>query len=185
MIVLGVGSIRNGAHIENVINIEKGVVVETMRCPECGDSIGEDEIDCPFCDANIFGDQEELNQTLTEEEGEMSIRFFTNDLLSKYGFGDGDLLVCLLSDHGFTDMHNQVLAEAVVQYIVPTVNRKIELLQVENWNWTAHNPIRAKRVDGVEVDDTGDNENLALTPRFVDIEKEAILDIARRIRAAA
>ncbi len=33
-----------------------------MRCPECGDSIGEDEICCPLCDAEIF-DQEERKMT--------------------------------------------------------------------------------------------------------------------------
>ncbi len=115
----------------------------------------------------------------------MSIRFYTNDLLSRYGFGDGDLLVAFLSDHCLDDVHNQVLAETVIRYVIPTVNREIELLQPENWYWTAHNPIRAKKVDGTEVDDVGDNKNLALMPEFVDIEEGVILDIARRIHATA
>jgi hypothetical protein len=38
----------------NLINIERGDLVETIQCPECSVSIGEDEICCPFCDTGIL-----------------------------------------------------------------------------------------------------------------------------------
>ncbi len=37
----------------NLVNIEKEVIVETTRCSECNESIGEDEICCPFCNADF------------------------------------------------------------------------------------------------------------------------------------
>ena len=111
----------------------------------------------------------------------MSIRFYTSGLLSKWGFDDGELLIDLLLDHGFTGSRGQVLAETVIQHVIPVLDQKeIELIKVHDWNWSCHNPIRAERVNGVEVDDLEYKPNPTLTPEFIDIEEEAILTIARR-----
>lgn len=111
------------------------------------------------------------------------IRFESECLVSKWGFGDGDMFDDFLFDHGFDiKIFKTVLAEVVIRHVIPALDQKeIELINVEDWNWTNHNPIRARRVNGIEVDDYGKRPNPTLTPEFIDVEEEAILVIAREV----
>lgn len=112
----------------------------------------------------------------------MSIEFSADGLLSKWGFGDGDMLDDFLYDHGFVGSKKEVLALTVLRHVIPALGQKdIELVKVADWNWTGHNPIRAKRISGIEVNDVGENPTIILTPKFIDVEEGAILSIAREV----
>ncbi len=97
----------------NVFNTEKEVEVETMRCPECGDSIGEDEIDCPLCDANIFGDQEELDQTFTE--GKEAQMLFIGKMTGWSGVLKDRLVV--VSDQDIREENRNKICEGEEEFI--------------------------------------------------------------------
>jgi hypothetical protein len=58
-----------------------------------------------------------------------------------------------------------------------TEHHEIELYDIE----TIHNPIRAERVDGVEIDDHEDN-GVVLRPEFVDIPMADVVHIAESMR---
>jgi hypothetical protein len=112
------------------------------------------------------------------------MRFYTCGLLSKWGFDDGDLLIGLLLDNDFgLENDKQVLAEVVMRHVIPAIDQSIELKKVADWNWTGHNPIRAEKVNGVDVDDYGNRSNPTITPEFVDIDDNAILAVAREVDA--
>ncbi len=47
--------------------------MDTMRCPECGGSIGEDEVTCPFCDADIHGGDEDEGDDSSDDPDELLV----------------------------------------------------------------------------------------------------------------
>ena len=88
---------------------------------------------------------------------EPSVVLDPNDLLSKWGFADGDA-VSNAADQ--TDLpipewervlsvSHDVLTVLVRRFLVPTIPNKVELCELS----TMHNPIRAWFVDGVDVSD--------------------------------
>ncbi|MCS6578218.1 hypothetical protein [Curtobacterium poinsettiae] len=76
-------------------------------------------------------------------------------LLSKWGFSDGDLMIDWawdnLSDEDaemVSDQHHDLLIGLVKEYLVPKLSAwDVEVEEIQ----TIHNPIRARMVDGVEV----------------------------------
>ena len=121
--------------------------------------------------------------------------FATNDLLSKWGFGDGDMLDDLLIDFGgydYTDLtwftksddvgpfhgfEHMVLIAAVCAYVVPKIDQRVEVFVVG----TIHNPIRAHRVDGTLVASYDNEDGVTLTPETVEVEDATILALARAL----
>lgn len=95
-------------------------------------------------------------------------------LLSKWGFGDGDAL----SDWWWDtfeydpdwDFH-VVLFELVKEHLVPEMERKghrVELVFIH----TIHNPVRAERLNGEEIDWYGDHATL---PIAIAVTRDQIL----------
>lgn len=75
-------------------------------------------------------------------------------LCSKWGFGDGDAL-----DDWWWDTYDEgpdvntddLLYALVVAYLVPAIRDAGHTVEIERIG-TIHNPVRASRVDGAEVD---------------------------------
>ena len=82
------------------------------------------------------------------------------DLVSKWGFNDGDMPENLLDhlddlgiSYGKTEWH-PILRRLVREHLLPKIPQQVEVYDIE----TIHNPIRASSVDGREVDDLGEPE---------------------------
>jgi len=109
------------------------------------------------------------------------MRIYTEGLLSKWGFRDGDVLDDFLRDAqedgrlpaGRLNEHG-ILRALVRRFIEPVLEQTVELVDIE----TIHNPIRAESVDGVKCDWYDYERNPSLTPEFVDVPDETILNIA-------
>jgi hypothetical protein len=103
-----------------------------------------------------------------------TVHLFSQGLLSKWGFSDGDVLDDPLWDEADRrgddprghDEH-AVLIRAVREYLLPRLDQSVE---VETTS-TIHNPIRATKVDGVEVevDGNSDYDDIHLTPEWVEV----------------
>lgn len=117
------------------------------------------------------------------------VTFFTNCLLSKWGFGDGDMLDDLLWDHGYGEVWQQeqdtrpdsdfsfdhrVLIRVVEEHVLPAVRQHHDITTYRIL--TIHNPIRAEEVDGDPVAHPSDDR--PLTPDHVEVPVDAILAIA-------
>ena len=104
----------------------------------------------------------------------------SNGLLSKWGFNDGDMLDDLLMEHDLDKVDDhKLLTELVLKYVLPKLDQKVEVEIIG----TAHNPIRARTVDGVDVASDWFNPTRAecLTPEFVGIPIATILELAREL----
>ena len=112
--------------------------------------------------------------------------FHTNDLLSKWGFGDGDMLTDLLLDNNLEVPYSAermrydhvVLIEVVKTHVIPRIDASIVAVEYGS----LHNPIRASEVNGKEVDWFKYNEGIRLSPETVEVDDADILAIARRIK---
>jgi hypothetical protein len=103
------------------------------------------------------------------------VRLHSSGLLSKWGFSDGDLLAdCLQGLSPSTQ--REVLRRLVRRFLLPALARthEIEVYEIGSH----HNPIRASIVDGHSVDDGNRDEDIELTPSYVDVPIEAVLAIA-------
>lgn len=107
-----------------------------------------------------------------------------NDLLSKWGFGDGDLpdeLWHWLDTRGIdpSSRHwDAVLRHLVRERVLPVLDQQVEAVDV----YGIHNPIRAGTVDGVDVTNCwyGDAAKPTLTPATVEI---SFLDVLATIES--
>jgi hypothetical protein len=98
------------------------------------------------------------------------MQFETNDLLSKWGFGDGCILDNLLLDNNHPlSLSAPLLRHIARENILPHLN---QVVTVED-SCKMHNPIRAISVDGTDVDCK--NNTLLLTPKIIEISEELIL----------
>lgn len=110
------------------------------------------------------------------------LHLFSESLLSKWGFNDGDTPDHVLDycedrgiDYNAWDWHD-VLRRLVRKHLLPELekNHTIELVDVE----CCHNPIRASKVDGVDVSDEwymGGDAITQLTPDGVSIPMEDVV----------
>ncbi|MFE7236099.1 hypothetical protein ACFVAF_36905 [Streptomyces sp. NPDC057596] len=111
---------------------------------------------------------------------EPRLTLFSSDLLSKWGFNDGDdpddwLDYC--EAHGVD--YNQVdfpLVQLVRHYLLPKIKQQLTVVEVE----TSHNPIRAETVDGKDVTEVwfGRAPEPTLTPEAVDVPMADVLRLA-------
>lgn len=113
---------------------------------------------------------------------------FSQGLLSKWGFGDGDVMfdyIYDLEDRGVIDVMNvdehAVLRGLVRRYLLPELRQhhEIELIDIE----TNHNPIRALHVDGIDVTDLWyepSQQDVTLHPDSVTVPLDAVLEEIER-----
>jgi hypothetical protein len=81
-----------------------------------------------------------------------SLLLTADSLFSKWGFGDGDMpdAVWEYADETGYEWHSDwhdVLRRLVQKHLLPALDRRVETFDIS----TIHNPIRAEKVDGVEV----------------------------------
>lgn len=114
------------------------------------------------------------------------MRLCSSDLLSKWGFDDG------ASPYEWIDYSRRngidpvkvpfPWAEIVRRYLLPALEQRVTLAYSTN-----HNPIRAKTVDGVDVEGCWDDAGApgpVLTPGYVDV-RLPLADIVAIAAAAA
>jgi hypothetical protein len=104
-----------------------------------------------------------------------------DDLLSKWGFNDGDepeALLDLMDERGMPyptiDQWTATLRRLVREHLLPALDQQVEVVDIE----TSHNPVRARTVDGVDIEDrrrTG--PAIRLTPEAVSVRIEDVLRI--------
>jgi major membrane immunogen (membrane-anchored lipoprotein) len=105
---------------------------------------------------------------------------YADDLLSKWGFSDGDRLSDWVYDRlnrfDFEYDNHKVLEELVKRYLLPKLDKKVEIYFIS----TIHNPVRAEMIDGeyytnhYEHDDNG-----LLGDVQVEITLEQFLEVAK------
>lgn len=104
-------------------------------------------------------------------------------LLSKWGFSDGDIpeqLLDALDDAGLDYGGNwrPALRQLVREHLAPKLDQDVELVDIE----TIHNPIRAEKVDGVEIDWFALDHPVTLTPDHVRVPMAEVIRIYRQTR---
>ena len=116
-------------------------------------------------------------------DAESTLWLYSEDLLSKWGFHDGDEPEAWLDwcDEQGVDYNapgwnwHATLRRLVREYLLPKIDQRVELVDIE----TIHNPIRANTVDGVEIDWHRDYPDGTLTPEFVEVPFSEVLRVAR------
>ncbi|WP_406143744.1 hypothetical protein [Streptomyces anulatus] len=111
---------------------------------------------------------------------EPTLTLFSCDLLSKWGFNDGDdpewwLDWCETQgiDYNAFDFP---WAALVRKHLVPAIEQDVTVVDIE----TIHNPIRVETVDGIDVSEAwhGRVEAPTLTPEYVDVPVAEVLRLA-------
>lgn len=111
---------------------------------------------------------------------EPSVTLFSCDLLSKWGFNDGndpDDWLDWCEANGIDCKAVDFPWVAVVRkYLIPLIEQDVTVVDVE----TCHNPIRVEAVNGADVTDAwyGRAEAPALTPEYVDVSMGEVLRLA-------
>ncbi len=124
----------------------------------------------------------------------------TSSLLSKWGFNDGspfeDVEEWFHDSHGappmghcncgFSDLgvDDAALLRALVErFVLPALDQRVEIIEVE----TSHNPVRASKVDGVDVEDCwyDPHARVTLTPETVEVPYETVIEVAARLGGAS
>lgn len=103
------------------------------------------------------------------------VEFYSEDLLQKFGFGDGDMLYDLVEEHGLGVDHQDLLAAVVERLVVPRLDQAVETYVIG----PSHNPIRADTIDGAKAD-----IDSTLTPEVVEVLVADIIRIARTLPPA-
>lgn len=113
--------------------------------------------------------------------GADTVTLFSRNLLSKWGFNDGegpdewwDYCERNGADPSALDFP---LEEVVRRYLVPLLDQDVSAVHVE----TSHNPIRVETVNGVDVTEVwfGRQPAPTLTPEYVDVPLSEALKIAQ------
>jgi hypothetical protein len=103
------------------------------------------------------------------------VEFYPEDLLSKFGFGDGDMLYDLIDEHDLGVDHQDLLVAVVERFVVPRLDQVVTTYVIG----TSHNPIRADSIDGVKAD-----YNSTLTPDVIEVPVADIIRVARTLPPA-
>jgi hypothetical protein len=114
------------------------------------------------------------------------MRFWTDGLISKWGFDDGDQLsdYCYdLSEEGVKVEDHDLLIAVVKRKILPALDQHLDLEVIS----TIHNPIRATHVDGLDVRSAHYEPDFPspITPEFVDVPEEVIRALAVELSAVS
>lgn len=113
----------------------------------------------------------------------MPVRLYSDGLLSKWGFRDGDVLMYYLwelpeyddrDDFSEFDSH-RALEELVKTHLLPALDQRVETVFIG----TIHNPVRAKTADGLDVEGEWYDEwhSVTLSPTFVDVPDEQVMEV--------
>lgn len=108
-----------------------------------------------------------------------SYTLYTEDLNSKFGFGDGDMFqeICIdfeeknglpfdsIDDH-------EVLRQVIKRYLLPKLDKRVTIYETFS---TCHNPCRVTSVDGVEHE--WGFEPIEAKPEYVVVTREQVLEI--------
>ncbi|MDK0520378.1 hypothetical protein [Streptomyces sp. ML-6] len=111
---------------------------------------------------------------------EPSVTLFSDGLLSKWGFNDGDTPEQWLDWCETQGIDHTVLdfpwAALVRQHLVPVIEQDVAVVDIE----TIHNPIRAETVNGTDVTEAwaGRAPAPALTPEHVEVPMTEVLRVA-------
>jgi hypothetical protein len=108
-------------------------------------------------------------------------RLHSRDLLSKWGFNDGDMPLDVFEwleadsvDFFPAFSWDDVLLRLVREHLLPVLDQAVVVYEI-----APHNPIRAETVEGVEVDCYDLEPAIALTPEYVDVPYGAVLAAVR------
>lgn len=104
---------------------------------------------------------------------------YADDLLSKWGFGDGDRLIDFMYENNssfeFKVNSHKLLEELVKRYLLPKLKDKVEIFYIN----TIHNPVRAEMINGkyyqnhYEHDDDGLLGDVTVELSFDEVEAVA------------
>lgn len=116
-----------------------------------------------------------------QPRGADTITLFSRNLLSKWGFNDGDdpdewWDYC--ERHGVdASTLDFPLVEIVQRYLIPRLDQLVTVAIIE----TSHNPVRVDTVNGKDVTEQwyGRAERATLTPEYVDVPLSEALRIAQ------
>jgi hypothetical protein len=110
------------------------------------------------------------------------LTLYADDLCSKWGFNDGDMpehVMAWCTENGIAwhdvDWHD-VLRALVHEHLLPALaeHHEIEVYHI----MTQHNPIRASRIDGEDID-AYRGPAPGLTPQLVTVPAEAVIALLR------
>lgn len=109
-----------------------------------------------------------------------NLALYADDLLSKWGFDDGDRLSDWVFDtlgrHDFEYENHKVLEELVKRYLLPKLDKKVEIYFIN----TIHNPVRAEMIDGVYYTNHYNHDDDGLLGDVaVEVTEEQFLEVAR------
>lgn len=112
------------------------------------------------------------------------LRLHSQDLLSKYGFNDGDGPESWWDycDANGIDYANAEFptAELVRRYLVPRLDQTVTVVEIE----TCHNPVRADAINGQQIlDRKRADREITLTPEYVDVPWDEVIKVARDVGA--
>lgn len=112
---------------------------------------------------------------------EPHLTLFSRDLLSKWGFNDGDdpddwLDYCEAHGIDYKAVDFPLVA-LVRRYLLPALDQDVAVVEIE----TSHNPIRAHLVDGIDVTEAwyGRAEAPTLTSEYVDVPMSTVAALAQ------
>lgn len=116
------------------------------------------------------------------------ITLFSDGLLSKWGFNDGDAPEAWLDycDENGIDLPpaswHPILRELVKRYLLPVLDQDVTIAYIG----TSHNPVRARMVDGTQVEQYWrDHEGaVRLTPECVEIPMAEVARVAAELYGA-
>ena len=98
------------------------------------------------------------------------LTLYPDGLLSKFGFGDGDIMWDLIEERGLAVHHQDLLIAVVERLLLPRLDQQVTTFTL---GATLHNPIRAQAVDGEPAD-----IHSVITPEAVPIPIDEIVAIA-------
>jgi hypothetical protein len=112
---------------------------------------------------------------------EPNVTLFSDGLLSKWGFGDGDTPdawydYCDEHSINWSDLSYPLVA-LVRAFLLPALDQDVEVVEIG----THHNPIRARTVNGVNVEDRWYemDAGIELTPESVTVPMAEVVRLAR------
>lgn len=116
----------------------------------------------------------DIESSVPDEGSDASavIDFYAEDLLQKFGFGDGDMLYDFVKEHDLGVDDRGLLMAVVEQLVVPQLDQAVETYTL----CTLHNPIRARTIDGEEA-----SIYSTLTPEYIEVSEADIIRIARTL----
>lgn len=102
------------------------------------------------------------------------MRFYLENLLSKWGFEDGGVLDDLIYENKIDIDNRDLLVAVVKELVLPKIEDTVEVETIT----TIHNPIRATLVNGQQVNDTGEND-IKFSVEFIDVDDSEIIKLAK------